>query len=245
MKIFEKNDNGSVFTTRMITTITDIIVKKYIKAGYIAAAEYEDTKQTIIEKYIAKRERIESLYDKRAKPETYVSAVLYKMMLEILRSESTKEKHFSEYETTVLKRGQGHQITPEEKLIIENEKNYLLKVLASFGQEAPKVTLFCKMFFRIKPSEQDLKAYAKSKADDNLAKSIQIDGTELDKVIFDKLCTLCNTVENKDNKPDAVRMYVGKTNGKIINRLKQNRQTNYNEESLSLLFDMVYTTNGT
>ena len=101
------------------------------------------------------------------------------------------------------------------------------------------------MFFRIKPSEQDLKAYAKSKADDNLAKSILIEGTELDKVIFEKLCTLCNTVENKDNKPDAVRMYVGKTNGKIITRLNQNRQTNYNEESLALLFDMVYTTNGT
>ena len=114
MKIFEKNDNGSVFTTRMITTITDIIVKKYIKAGYIDAADYEDTKQTIIEKYIAKRERIESLYDKRAKPETYLSAVLYKMMLEILRSETTKDKHFSEYETSVLKRGQVIRLRPKK-----------------------------------------------------------------------------------------------------------------------------------
>ena len=81
MNIFGKKDEG-VFTTRMLTTITDIIVKKYIKAGFIAPENYEDTKQTIIEKYIAKRQRIESLYDNRAKPETYISAVLYKMMLE-------------------------------------------------------------------------------------------------------------------------------------------------------------------
>ncbi len=121
MKIFGKKDEG-IFTTRMLTTITDIIVKKYIKAGYIAPENYEDTRQTIIEKYIAKREHIESLYDKRAKPETYLSAVLYKRMLEIMRSTSSKQKHFGEYEATVLKNGEGHQITPEEKLIIENEK---------------------------------------------------------------------------------------------------------------------------
>lgn len=240
MKIFGKKDEG-IFTTRMLTTITDIIVKKYIKAGYIAPENYEDTRQTIIEKYIAKRERIESLYDKRAKPETYLSAVLYKMMLEIMRSTSSKQKHFGEYEATVLKNGEGHQITPEEKLIIENEKKYLEKVLASFGHETSKVTLFCKMFFRIRPTKQELEAYLKHEADNDILKLTFIEGNELDKEIFDRLCTICNTAENKNNKPDAVRMFVGKTNGKIINRLNLNRQTNYNEESLALLFDMVYT----
>ena len=49
MKIFGKNNDGGVFTTRMVTTVTDIIVKKYIKAGYIAPDDFEDYKQTIIE----------------------------------------------------------------------------------------------------------------------------------------------------------------------------------------------------
>ena len=240
MKIFGRNSDGGVFTTRMVTTVTDIIVKKYIKAGYIAPDDFEDYKQTIIEKYITKRERIESLYDNRAKPETYISAVLYRMMLEILRAGSTKEKHFGEYENTILKNGEGHQVTPEERLIIENEKHYLEKVLASFGPETPKVTLLCKMFFRIKPTEKDLEAYLKKKPDNNIIKLTLIEGNELDKDIFDKLCIICNTAENKNNKPDAVRMYVGKTNGKIINRLNLNRQTNYNEESLAILFDMLY-----
>ncbi len=240
MRIFGKNEEG-VFTMRMITTITDIIVKKYIKAGYISPDNFEDTKQTIIEKYITKRERIESLYDHRAKPETYVSSVLYKMMLEILRAESSKERHFGEYEAAVIKKGQGHQTTPEEKLIIENEKKYLEKVIASFGPEAPKVRLFCKMFFRIKPTQADLEDYLKHKADEATAQLTLIEGNELDKEIFDRLCQICNSAENKSNKPDAVRMYVGKTNSRIISRLNLNRQTNYNEESLALLFDMLYT----
>lgn len=240
MNIFGKKDEG-VFTTRMLTTITDIIVKKYIKAGFIAPENYEDTKQTIIEKYIAKRQRIESLYDNRAKPETYISAVLYKMMLEILRSGNTKEKHFAEYESTILKGNNDRAITPEEKLIIENEKQYLEKVLISFGAETPKVRLFCKMFFRIKPSVDDVEQYTRQHANNEYIKLTNIKGTEHDKEIFDKLCTLCNAIENKTNKPDAVRMYVNKTVDKIIARLNQNRQTNYNEESLSLLFDMLYT----
>lgn len=241
MRIFGKNNDGGVFTTRMVTTVTDIIVKKYIKAGYIAPDDFEDYRQTIIEKYITKRERIESLYDKRAKPETYISAVLYRMMLEILRAGSSKEKHHCEYETTILKNGEGHQVTPEERLIIENEKRYLEKVLASFGPEAPKVTLLCKMFFRIRPTEQELEAYLKKKPDSDLIKLTHIEGNELDKDIFDRLCAICNAAENKNNKSDAVRMYVGKTNGKIINRLNLNRQTNYNEESLAILFDMLFT----
>ena len=86
-----------------------------------------------------------------------------------------------------------------------------------------------------------LEDYLKHKADEATAQLTLIEGNELDKEIFDRLCQICNSAENKSNKPDAVRMYVGKTNSRIISRLNLNRQTNYNEESLALLFDMLYT----
>ncbi|MCQ2975396.1 MAG: hypothetical protein MJ211_11380 [Bacteroidales bacterium] len=231
---------SKVFSIKMVTTIADIIVKKYIKVGIIESTDYEDTKQTLIEKYYTKKERIESIYDSRSKPETYISAVLYKMLLEILRNKNAKEKHFEDYKQKVLKNDKQHEITPEEKLILENEKKYLNRVIATFGNESNKIILFCKMFFRIKPTNFDLESYTKKTCNKELETYIQIDGSENDKDIFEKLCNLCNIVENKDNKPDAIRMYVNKTNAKLINRLNGNNRANYNEESLGLLFDMLY-----
>ena len=242
MDISTKEKN-TIFSTKMLTTIVSIVVKKYIKNGYLDASQYEDTKQTVLEKYFVKQERIESLYDSRAKPETYLSAVVYKMLLEILRSNGAKEKHAAQYQKAVLKGGTQKELNPEEKFIIENEKRYLQKVLSTFADKMPKVILYCKMFFRIKPSAQDIKNYAKGNFDNKMLKLADINGEELDKEIFARLCEISNIAENKQNKPDAARMFLNKTLEAIIARINGNRKANYTEESLQVLFELIYAKN--
>ena len=242
MDIATKQKKGK-FSTQMLTSIVSIVVKKYIKNGYLEASQYEDTRQTVLEKYYAKQDRIESLYDSRAKPETYISAVVYKMLLEILRSQGAKEKHQAQYQKTILKGGVQRELNPEEKLIIENEKRYLQKVMSTFGNKTPKAMLYCKMFFRIKPTWQDIKDYAKENFDEKMISIANISGNELDKEIFARLCEISNIAENKQNKPDAARMFLNKTLESIIARINGNRKANYTEESLQVLFELIYTKN--
>lgn len=69
MKELQRDVGQSVFTNDMLLKISEIIVKKYIKIGYVKSTDYKDIRQTLIEKYCAKRQHIESLYDNRALPQ--------------------------------------------------------------------------------------------------------------------------------------------------------------------------------
>lgn len=240
MKELQRDVGQSVFTNDMLLKISEIIVKKYIKIGYVKSTDYKDIRQTLIEKYCAKRQHIESLYDNRALPSTYMSVVLYKMLLEVLRSDTSGRNNFALYQKNVMLAKPRYELSPEERLVLANEAEYLKRVIASFADKTPKVLLFCKMFFRINPTEDDLRAYVGDDNIDQYLAFVKVSANDKDKDVFALLCDLCNRVEGKNNMPDAVRMFVNKTVDAILVRLNGSRRADYNRETLGLLFEYSY-----
>jgi len=243
MQIGIYNRKAHVFSTDLLIKVTNIIVKKFVKNGSINFNDFDDVKQNIIEKYLIKKEKIESAYTGSAKPETYISAVVFRMALEIIRRDKNKLQQHSTYENNVKIYNREKTINPEEELIIKNEKTYLERVLLTLGNDHIKAILFIKFYFRIMIENNDFKNYIPENKINEAEKILQYNDNIRDKEIYLKLCELHNLFEQKQIKPDAVRMYINKNIDKIINRLNNNGRTFYTKDTLSILFELLYNMN--
>ena len=50
------------FSTELLLKISEIVVKKFVKNGSVKYDDYKDVKQSIIEKYLRKKDKIESSF---------------------------------------------------------------------------------------------------------------------------------------------------------------------------------------
>ncbi len=234
------NNKIQAFSTELLLKISDIIVKKFIKNGSIKYDDFEDIRQSLIEKYLNKKDKIESSFNGSAKIETYISAVLYRMVLEILRSKKSEANNNSKFEESIKFFNTEKVINPEEQLIIENEKKYLQRVLQTLGKEQFKISLFIKYYFRIIIKSFDLNNYVPSNLIKSLLKILTFEINTKDKEIFSNLSEVQNSFETKKVKPDAVRMFINKNIERIINRMNGTKRAFYTKDTLSILFEMYH-----
>ena len=238
MQNWTKSVKNKRFTTESLLKITDIVVKKFVKNGSINYNDFDDIKQSVIEKYLIKKERIESSFTGKSKVETYVSAVIYRMILEYLRSDKNRSKRFSDFEDNSKVFEKEKVINPEEQLIINNEKIYLKRVLLTFGKQRVKLILFVKFYFRLLILIRDLFNYVPENKTDEAMKILRKNENVKDKEIYIRLCEMQNLFEQKKVKPDAVRMFINKNIETIINRLNGEGKAYYTKECLQILFEM-------
>jgi len=230
-----------IFSSSTVIRITEIIVKKFISNKTFQYDEFDDIKQTIIEKFWLKKERIANSFSNKAKPETYISAVIYKMTLEIIRERQNRLKKENEYTDNIKNYGSQKTINPEERLIINNEKEYLKRVFVTLGNERTKTLLFLKAFFRMEIYENDILNYYPKANCPKIMQQLSDSGNMKDKEIYQILSEILSETEEKEVKSDAVRMFVGKQVNKIINRLNNRKeQTYYNKESLEVLMEQTF-----
>ena len=236
MKIIKKKKINKNFSIEIVIKIADIVVKKFVKNNSIHYSEFEDVRQSILEKYLLKKDKIEAAYTGQAKPETYISAILYRMVLEIIRTEKNKLLKQSDFEDNITIFNKEKIINPEEQLIIKNEKEFLSRILYTLGEQRAKITLFIKFFYQIQITENDVKQYAVNKDFNHIYNLFQQNKELKDKEIYNILCDVHNFTEEKKIKPDAVRMYINKNIEKIISRLNgRNNRTFYTKKTLGLL----------
>ena len=234
-----KKKTNIAFSIETVIKIADIIVKKFVKSKSIYASEFDDIKQAIIEKYLQKRETIEANFTQKSKPETYISAILFRMVLEVLRTERNKKQKYLEFENNFSILKKDKVITPEEKLIILNEKEYLKRVLNTFGEEKTKITLFIKIYYQINVTKKEINNYSKNIDCKKILKNLGNSKNLKEKEIFLLLSKIQNKAENKQVKPDAIRMYVNNIIKKILYRLNgENNRTFYTKKNLALLFEV-------
>jgi len=229
-----------MFSTELLLKTSSIIVKKFVRNGSVKYDDFEDVKQSLIEKYLNKKDKIERSFNGSAKIETYISAVLYRMVLEILRSEKSKTNNSTEFEQIVKFFKTEKVINPEEQLIIENEKKYLQRVLHTLGKERFKISLFIKYYFRIIINVFDLNNYVPNNLIKSVLKILTFKINTKDKEIFSNLSEVQNSFETKKVKPDAVRMFINKNIEKTINRMNGTNRAFYTKNTLSILFEMYY-----
>lgn len=240
MKKGKNSELRSAFSTEDVLRIIEIIVKKFIKNGSVFYEDYDEMKQILSEKYWRKQDKIIGGYSGKAKPATYLSAVFYRMVLEVLRNSSGKNDSFRKYEKQMLESEKPKSINPEEEYIIKNELKLFKRVLETFGEEKPKVQLFCKMYFKQHITEAELTGINDG-IPERLKMKLLADNSDMkDKEIYALLCELVNLEANKKVKQDAVRMYIKKSIKNILERLNYGRRAFYTENSLEVLFDMAF-----
>lgn len=228
------------FTTELLSKISSIIVKRFVRSGSVEPDEYEDMVQTLRMRYLAKKDHIESLYKGDAQPQTYMSSVLSMMMLEELRAKNrqlqtedieAREIHIEKPDTA---------LTPEQKAIINNEKSHLERVLMSMGKDKAKIIVCLKLIYRIKITAQDMERYLQGRQYSGQKDILDFTESEKNKDIYQRLCQFFNQVEKSDNKPDAVRIWLGTKTDQILKRMNSTGKSRYDQESLGILMEIAY-----
>ncbi|MDD3685914.1 MAG: hypothetical protein PHE56_04015 [Bacteroidales bacterium] len=233
------NQDYSDFSDANIINVIEIIVKKFIKTGQIQFCDYDDVKQSLAEKFFRKKESIINGFNHEAGVRTYISAVVYKMTLEIIR-EQNKTKNYDEYGESY----QSKNLNPEEKLILDDEKEYLKRVFESFDNDKSKMLIFLKIYFRIPITRKDFFQYCGFEDNRILSEINCIDVNCTDKDIYQTLCRLNVLAGNKEVMPDAMRMYINQITDKVIKRLNgKHGRAGYSRESLGILMELVFEEN--
>ena len=227
------------FSTELLNKITSIIVKKFIRSGGIDPDDYDDMTQTLRAKYLAKKEHIESLYKGEAQPQTYMSSVLRMMMLEVLR-QSQKSK----VDTVDIEKATNTEFdrspSPEQKAIIENEKGHFQRVMATMGKDRAKIMMCLKKINRLRVTPQDFDDYLDGRPDNGARKYLEDDVEAHNKDIYASLCNITNLVEGSQNKPDAIRIWLGNKTDQIIKRMNSGNRSKYDNDSLAILLELMY-----
>lgn len=215
--------------------LAQIIISKFISKGVIPYEEKEDIKQTLLEKYLVKEQKIAESFNGKAKPKTYCSAVLYKMTCEVIRSELKNWKNINKDASEMLVNNSDNSLNPEQKAVLQNEVDLLDKVLTTMGAERAKTELFLKYYFRLPIEKYDLERYSSKEVLELLQNNAHLK----DKEIYNNLTKVVEYCENKLVKPDAIRMYINKQLGSIIARLNgKMSRANYSKETLGFLFEI-------
>lgn len=228
---------GKLLKIEEIEQLAQIVINKFVARGVIPFADKDDIKQSVVEKYLLKENKIAESFSGKAQPRTYCSAVIYKMTCELIRSEMKNWKNINNDASEMLVDNRDTALNPEQSTIIENEVDLLEKGLITFGKERSKIELFLKYYFRIELNKKDFKGYSEgSEEEQNI---LRTDVNTKDKEIYENLCKLVNHQEKKVVQPDAIRMYINKHLTSIITRLNGRMgRANYTKETLGILFEI-------
>lgn len=234
-------DARNNFFDEKVLEITDIIMKKLVKNKSIHFSDFEEVRQSVLEKYFSKKEQIIDAFEGKSKPDTYISAVIFRTALSVMRS----RRNYAKYQSDVLPEEspaiiKEKTITPEEFLIIEDEKAYLKKVLLTLP-DRHKATVFLKCYFRLRIEETDLDIYPGKTTDSNVHKVLNQTDSLNDKEVYALLCQIENQCSKKSVKLDAVRMYINKITAMVLARMNgRTKRAFYDKESLEILFEKLF-----
>lgn len=229
------------FSTELLNKITSILVKRFISSGSIPPDDYDDVTQNLRARYLAKKSHIESLYKGDAQPQTYMTSVLRMMLLEELRQMQrnrivTEDIDAEGYHLEKPDRA----LSPEQKAIIENEKNHLSRVMLTMGKDRAKILMGLKMQYRIRITGQDFADYLSGRPSNGAEQYLEFSEMEHNKDINQRLCNITNLVEGAQNKPDAIRIWLSTKLDQIIKRMNATGKSKYDPESIGILMECMY-----
>ncbi|MFW5793460.1 MAG: hypothetical protein ACOCWC_04180 [Bacteroidota bacterium] len=228
-------------TLELVILITRKVVARYISMSAIPYREREDVEMAVVEKFINKKNKIHQSFQGKSKITTYYTAIINRMCCEIIRKE---QKHWYSVLDDRLSEENGSRtlfFESAKETIIKDEVRRLTNALLFFNGERHKVNLYLKYYFDIPLKNEDFEIYYST--DTKKVQEILKNRDGLKKSeVFHNLSQVMNLVESKNVGADAVRIWLNKQIDIILDRLNANGQYNYNQESLSILFE-IYSQN--
>jgi hypothetical protein len=235
------SDNSLVSEAELLE-LSSRVVKRYLHSGTIPEREREDVEMEIVEKYLSSKKKIESAFKGNSKPHTYIISVLSRMCVEVIRRNI---KRWDINITDHIDNSMDYSNSTDNKFIIQEEVKNLSRIIGMFGEEAPKIRLFLALYYRLPISKIDyinflgLQNYSEFEI---LSNDIVVNLNKGE--VFKYMTSLINKTEDKDVKPDALRMWLNKTIEAIINRLSPTDGLSvHSKESLAILFEYWYVSN--
>lgn len=215
------------------------VVEHYYYKGVIPIREKEDVAMSIVEKFYTQRKKISKSYQHKASVTTYCISILNRMCCEIIRKDL---RHWDNSGYELIDNNYDNSYSSSKNATLHNEIQYLEKIIKLFDQEKHIINIAFAYYFHLPVLEEDLKLYDDNYDDNKLRKFLPfIEGPKSE--LFYNLSKAVNIVENKQNKPDAIRIWFNKTMQTIINRLNGPfDRANYDKETFQSLFEHYYQT---
>ena len=203
--------------------------------------EKEDTEQELMRKYLEKQEKIETAFLGNSEPDTYLTAVLYRMCCEIIRSDVKSWDQVKHYDPTdyFAKRVSASSI--ENQMVIRNEAHFLKNIILLFADESARIILFLKVLYGISIDDEDLRAYDANYLTNKLDVLLKENTVTKKQDAYALLQEVVKRAERKSTGGDAIRIWLNKRTDQMINRLNGTMQrSNYDRKTFRILFDYTF-----
>ena len=185
-----------IITENELLMLAEKVVDRYVGQGSIPRKEKDDIKMGIVEKFLIKEEKISNSYHGKAKITTYCIAILNRMCCEIIRKDL---KHWNEVNEELVLQDTDYTFASKE-LIINDEVDYLNRILLLFDSEKDKINVSLSHYYNFPVFKYDLEKYSKGSVNGTLL-SLLNNSTSVSKADkFNNLSEMVNHVENKDGR---------------------------------------------
>lgn len=203
--------------------------------------EKEDTEQELMRKFLEKQQKIEHAFQGNANPETYITAILYRMCCEVIRSDVKDWDHVKGDDPTYFFSREKYSHSIENNMVIHNESEYLKKILLLFADERAKITLFLKVLYGLTISKSDVKAYDPNYHQYGIGEILLDKHFKRNADVYEALANVVSLSEKNAVRGDAVRIWLNKRMDQTIERLNGKMQrSNYDRKSFRLLFEYTF-----
>jgi hypothetical protein len=220
--------------------LIDIIILQFVRSGSFNSSEKTEIKQNINFELLNKISKIQTQYQGKSLLTTYFSVIIKNLCNEMLRNKKNVASTTTESITIAEEPVNLYSMIFEEEIIRLN------KIINLYPKQKFKMILCLKLKYKMKFEFQDfnnaLKEFTLIEFE-NFEKSIDSYFECNDNIIFEKLISIFNLYENKDNSPDSLRKWITEKINELIDILNGNPPTSkYDKETLQILFEKSYHT---
>jgi len=233
-----RNQLIDLLDTDFLTTTVQKTVERYVKRRAIPIREQQDVEMSVIEEFIKQKNQIVSTFKGRSQASTYCTAVINRMCCAIIR----KEYHHWQASDFDFKQDVAEAYSPNEagtdyRLLIKLELSRLQEAFDHFGQIAPDMEVLLMLHFELNPRRSIFVSWS-GLDDRHLEEWSMKVNTHKKTDRYKAIAALVSVIENKELKPDALRMRIYKYMDLLIDFLNRNDQSGHTRETLKLLFEL-------
>jgi len=234
IELLHKNPNDLILKYQETVRI---IVKKFIQAGIISRADFEDTVQEVLSGVLAKIPAMQKQYNGMSLFRTYFSVIVRNIcMREFAKTKRTIVVEKMEFLDT------AEVASIDKKIFIEEEIRRFKSVLTLYYKQRPKLLVCLKLHYRIPLNVEDIHLWYPECSSSDRAILLENFGSDFEAMgdveVYKIITPIMNKHENKKNSADAVRKWIDCKVSEIIDIMNGTcKRSNYDDESLKTLVD--------
>lgn len=223
-----------------IQDVIESVILGFVRTGKFGAGEKKEVQQQVNEVLLNRIGRIAQQYKGNAQIKTYFIAIVRNICNDLVRQRVRMPVLIS-LDHTVINSGNNATIS---RLLIAEESARLEKIINLYYKQKDKLRLCLRLKYRMLYSFEDFTDYNGSVQQTDYAcfnRMVEPYPECTDQKIFTALSIVFNTCERQGIEPDSLRKWVNTKISELIEILNEYpHSSNYNEDTLQLLFEYSY-----